>query len=897
MKIVHLSLFALIGASVFANAQPAPLPQGDQPTSSRAAEQEATPAQQRIDAAKRQLKADPKRVQAIYELADGYIKRARETADQKYLQDAENAIKQGLSLDAEDFQLQKLQVVLMLSRHEYAKARERAAVFNKRTPDDVMLYGYLAEADFALGDYQDAETAAQWMLNMRQNNIPGLLIGAKLRTLYGDPNGAIEFLNLAYSESSPMEVEDLASIANEIAAIEIGQGQTDTAMTTLERAEEIFPRYYVTLENMARVRLEQRRAPEAVKLLKQAVRMDSDPQVIYELAEALQVAGEGTEARETYLQFEKLADTTLSDGATRDLILMYASDAARAADALTLAQRAMDARHDVWTLDAYAWALYANGRFAEADASIQKAIAVGVQDALIFDHAGHIAQKLNRKEDAAKYFELSLKTNASSLVASDARASLGISDSARESRLTSNAVAQSSGPSQPVAPGEASNDSAKVGRVDYASVQAFAPVAATLLVPRRTGTDRAIRSAQAAVASDPKNAKGYAALGAAYFQRARETGDVNDYQLAEESLSKSLDLGTDEFSTDDALATMAEVCMGEHRFADALMYSHKALSLGSGDVSSFAIIGDAYADMGEYDKAAQAYARLTPRDMTLSPRAAYARDSRIAYLNFISGDTAEAVQLMKIAVAEGTEARIPSENLAWLYYELGEFDVHAGDTAAADVAYVTALTIYPGDYRALAALGKLRANQGQYDDAIMLYRKAIAIVPMPIFVAELGDLYQRTGKDAEAKKQYQLVEYIGLLGKVNKVLHNRDLALFYADHDVKLTEALELAQKEFEVRHDVYTWDALAWALYKNGKYSEAAAASEKALHFGTRDAMLLFHAGMIAERMGLQEQAHANLEKALQINPSFHLVYAHVAREALSGMNSQSASRESHAR
>jgi hypothetical protein len=70
--------------------------------------------------------------------------------------------------------------------------------------------------------------------------------------------------------------------------------------------------------------------------------------------------------------------------------------------------------------------------------------------------------------------------------------------------------------------------------------------------------------------------------------------------------------------------------MGEHRFADALTYAQRALSLGTGDISPFAIVGDAYADMGEYEKASVAYGRLTPRDMTLSPRAAYARDSRIS---------------------------------------------------------------------------------------------------------------------------------------------------------------------------------------------------------------------------------------------------------------------------
>ena len=63
------------------------------------------------------------------------------------------------------------------------------------------------------------------------------------------------------------------------------------------------------------------------------------------------------------------------------------------------------------------------------------------------------------------------------------------------------------------------------------------------------------------------------------------------------------------------------------------------------------------------------------------------------------------------------------------------------------------------------------------------------------------------GRPEQAKKQYDLVEFIGELNAINKVLYNRELALFYADHDMKLKDALTLAQKELEVRHDVYTWD------------------------------------------------------------------------------------------
>ena len=42
------------------------------------------------------------------------------------------------------------------------------------------------------------------------------------------------------------------------------------------------------------------------------------------------------------------------------------------------------------------------------------------------------------------------------------------------------------------------------------------------------------------------------------------------------------------------------------------------------------------------------------------------------------------------------------------------------------------------------------------------------------------------GRSDDAKKQYALVEYIGRLSALNQVLYNRELAYFYADHDVNL---------------------------------------------------------------------------------------------------------------
>jgi tetratricopeptide (TPR) repeat protein len=853
-----------------------------------------SPAQSRIAAAKQELAADPRKVSAWNELATALIALARETSDAKYLNDAESALTKGLRLNATNFQLQRTQVALMLARHQYSQAKQRAAALNQHTPDDVLTYGYLAEAEIALGQYPEAERNAQWMLNMRPNNIPGLLIGATLRTLYGDTQGAVEYLKLAYSETSPTETEELAWIANRIAQVYLESGHNDAANKILAEADRLFPGYPYTMDNRARVDMETSHYGDAVLLWKQTAAIDHDPHILYELAKALDSAGNLVEARATYAQFEKLArdKSEATDASELDLILMYAGNTADASKALELAKERIAQRHDIQTQDAYAWALQANGRYQEADTAIQSAIAVGVQDGQIFDHAAHIAQECDHPADSAKYFSLAIQSNPFSEFAADARRSMSSANAlpSAQTLISPSAEITSTPESGPgaTAAGNPADAQPPVNPAHLSAPPAFAPVPESLLVPQPTETERLIRNTQAAVARSPADPKSYASLGAAYFQRARETGNVSDYELAEQSLAKALDLAPADFSADAALETMAEVCMGEHRFADALNYAQKALALGSGDLSPFAIVGDAYADMGEYDKAKDAYDRLTPPGLALSPRATYARDSRLAYLRFISGDTVGAINLMKTAVSEGTEAHLPSENLAWLYYELGEFLSQAGDTAAADSSYLAALNAHPGDYRALASLARLRANNGQYAGAIELYQGAIAIVPMPIFVTELGDLYAKTGDQSEAEKQYALVEYIGLLGHINQVLHNRDLALFYADHDTKLADALDLAQKELEVRHDVYTWDALAWALYKNGKIAAAREASAQALRYGTRDSLLLFHAGVINEASGHRDEARGYLTQALAVNAHFHLTYASQAQKLLSELNTE---------
>jgi tetratricopeptide (TPR) repeat protein len=404
---------------------------------------------------------------------------------------------------------------------------------------------------------------------------------------------------------------------------------------------------------------------------------------------------------------------------------------------------------------------------------------------------------------------------------------------------------------------------------------------------QQNATDDSIKNLQAHVKRNPDDHASYAALGAAYLQKGRETADAADYELAKGALEKSLDLLSNDPAAAFAMTQMAVVCMVEHRFEDALAWAQKALALGSGDPSPWAIAGDALADMGDYHGASDAYSRIKSAYGSEDEKLAfsYQRDSRMSFLRFVAGDTQGAIELMRNAVRTAIETHMPAENIAWSQYQLGEELFLTGETNDAATAYLAALDEYPGYYRALAGLAKLRASQGRYADAVKLYKAAIAKVPYPEYAAALGDIYQKLGQHDDARKQYELVEFIGHLSQVNQQIHNRDLALFYADHNVKLGESLALAQKELELRRDIYTWDVLAWSLFMNDKLQEAAEAISHALEQGTKDPQLFFHAGMIYEKLGDSAKAQEFLKHALQTNPEFHVTYAAAARQALDRM------------
>jgi len=155
-----------------------------------------------------------------------------------------------------------------------------------------------------------------------------------------------------------------------------------------------------------------------------------------------------------------------------------------------------------------------------------------------------------------------------------------------------------------------------------------------------------------------------------------------------------------------------------------------------------------------------------------------------------------------------------------------------------------------------------------------LYEQSQQRAPLPDTAIALGDLYARLSRSDEAQRQYELVEFIEQNSPAGGT-YSRQLAILWADHNVKLDQALTIAERERATRQDVFTCDALAWVLLKNNRLAAAKQYIAEALRLGTRDARIFYHAGMIYDAVGDKARAGKYLRLAIAINPTFDLLQA----------------------
>lgn len=301
------------------------------------------------------------------------------------------------------------------------------------------------------------------------------------------------------------------------------------------------------------------------------------------------------------------------------------------------------------------------------------------------------------------------------------------------------------------------------------------------------------------VAQDPASAADLAQLAGLFLQRARESGDYEDFRRAEAAARKSWELRDQR--NGKALHLLASALLAQHKFEEARRVAEQLVQLDPDVVSWRALLAEIQLELGDYNAADRTFAGLQHArgDLSVAPR--------LARYYELKGRSVEAKKLLVAArnVAM-TRMDLPREQQAWFFLRVADFELRHRALRAAKRQAQAGLLVNPGDVRLIATLARVEFEQGNWKRVMELLEPIVADADIAS-LSMLGDAYLKTGGKALADNVFAEIE---ARAAANPEPFNRQWTQFRLDHRRELTETVAILEHEARLRPDVLGLTMLA---------------------------------------------------------------------------------------
>jgi len=373
-----------------------------------------------------------------------------------------------------------------------------------------------------------------------------------------------------------------------------------------------------------------------------------------------------------------------------------------------------------------------------------------------------------------------------------------------------------------------------------------------------TQADKSVTETQKLVRENRAKDDNWILLGRAWVRKARESADPGFYLNADACAQIVLERSPDQKL---ALDLRGLVLLNGHKFDEARALAVQVTRRHPEDPMAWGTLSDAYLEMGRYDEATEAAQTMVDLKPNLPSY------SRASHLQWLRGDMVSAKETVRRALDSGRAGKTDPEPGAWVFVQAATMFWHDGDFDGADAGFDKALDRISDYAPANVGKGRVAMAKGDHRRAAELFERAWKVSPLVETAWLLGDAREAMGDAKGAADAYALVEREG------RRTDPRTLSLFLSTkgrNAAEVEEALKLAREEYEVRKDITSEDALAWAYYRTGRLAEAKASIVKARRLGTPDARLMFHEGAIRIAAGEVKQGKKLVADALKKNPAF---------------------------
>ena len=317
-----------------------------------------------------------------------YVQQARTTVDPSLYDKAAGAFAKSLALRPQDNDAALTgQATLAAARHDFAGAlalTDRALAINDYSPTT---WAVRSDALTELGRYDEAREAVQRLLDLSPG-VDGLTRASYAFELRGDVARARALLEEAAEVAT--DPSDQAFAQYYLGELAWNEGDLTGARAAYEAGLDADPDDLVLVAGRAKVLAAAGDPVAAAAEYRRVVERLPRPEFVVAYGELLEATGQEQDAQEQYAVVRATQQLFAANGQDVDTELaLFEADHGTPAAAVASAQKAYAKRPDaVLTQDAYAWALHAAGRSAEALPVARAASRLGMRSPVLAYHLG-----------------------------------------------------------------------------------------------------------------------------------------------------------------------------------------------------------------------------------------------------------------------------------------------------------------------------------------------------------------------------------------------------------------------------------------------------------------------------------------------------------------------------
>ena len=359
-------------------------------------------------------------------LAGAYIAKARVSGQNAWYVLAEQAAERSLAalpLAIGNAGAQLALAEIAQAQHDFSRALTLIEAVTKTQPRNASALALRASIQLAQGNLGDALRDVQPLVKALPNQS-----NLNLRAVILETRGKLEVAKQDFTHALEIEEADdafgSARTRTLFARFSARHGQPGLAQGLLEEALRIAPGYPLALLQLADLEYRQGQFDTARATYNELLSASKGSPSTFDHAAILGLARivRATRASDSDQLWNDAVDVLRKEvtggafGHRRELarVLLERGRAADVNEALKQAKLELNVRHDWESLNVLAWAQQRAGFLTGARATIQKALAVGVQDAELEFRAGVIEQSLGNLEQAKAHFTSAKKINPNS---------------------------------------------------------------------------------------------------------------------------------------------------------------------------------------------------------------------------------------------------------------------------------------------------------------------------------------------------------------------------------------------------------------------------------------------------------------------------------------------------